>query len=525
MEHYLNSITYNSGILSQYQDGTASIYSQGAGEQTIWGNTVTPNTGAGHSAIAEYTNDYRDGANYFDGNRWDSIGYQNTASGSTDDLQNNVQCSKYTAPSYIAGNVYTMDIFIDNIRGTRSVKMALYSNAGSLLAQTGVFSVGPSRGTYEAGLTTYPTIAVGTTYILCSFSNGGGNLPVYYATGKSGDQITDTTATWPTPNATLTSSSTGTHLYAFQLNGTCDGTAKVDDPSLSRWPGNNSPASTYRGYPCWRQPARDEAGNLSPIYVWNNYFSDNNALIPGKFFTSNVSVCRDKGVTAPCTPLYDTAHVKAERDLYYAAQNTVQSNSTTPFAGSTGIGIGTLANRPTTCTPTTSTLAADSGKGGVGYWATDQGSWNSSGVTYAVGGSGSYSQGVLYTCTATNTWSVNYTPYNYPHPRVSSTEFLAFTVQPVNTTSGATMTSFTVRACSAAGFPSCSVDTSKTDTISLTVTGCGSVASGTTSHAMSSGVYSFNAVVMTGNATGCTFQVTGTGYASGLSSSFNVAGN
>jgi hypothetical protein len=43
----------------------------------------------------------------------------------------------------------------------------------------------------------------------------------------------------------------------------------------------------------------------------------------------------------------------------------------------------------------------------VGYWATDQGSWNQS---------GSGGQGVLYTCTATNVWALTYTPYTYPHP-------------------------------------------------------------------------------------------------------------
>jgi len=75
----------------------------------------------------------------------------------------------------------------------------------------------------------------------------------------------------------------------------------------------------------------------------------------------------------------------------------LQTNSTTPFNGTAtiGFGHGTLANRPTTCTT------------GVGYWATDQGNWNQS---------GSGGQGQLYVCTATNTWTLSYTPYTYPHP-------------------------------------------------------------------------------------------------------------
>jgi hypothetical protein len=73
---------------------------------------------------------------------------------------------------------------------------------------------------------------------------------------------------------------------------------------------------------------------------------------------------------------------------------------TAAFSGASGVGSGTLANRPSTCTT------------GVGYWATDQGSWNQS---------GSGGQGELFVCTATNTWSLYYTPYAYPHPLVQAT--------------------------------------------------------------------------------------------------------
>ena len=44
---------------------------------------------------------------------------------------------------------------------------------------------------------------------------------------------------------------------------------------------------------------------------------------------------------------------------------------------------------------------------GAGYWKTDEGEWNSSSSGY---------DGRLYKCTAENTWSMNYTPYTYPHP-------------------------------------------------------------------------------------------------------------
>jgi hypothetical protein len=94
----------------------------------------------------------------------------------------------------------------------------------------------------------------------------------------------------------------------------------------------------------------------------------------------------------------DTARVIQNRDYYQeTAGQAAQTSATSPFDGTTtiGMGHGTLARRPTTCTT------------GVGYWATDQGNWDS------VGGG---VQGELFVCSATNTWTLDYTPYCYPHP-------------------------------------------------------------------------------------------------------------
>jgi hypothetical protein len=101
---------------------------------------------------------------------------------------------------------------------------------------------------------------------------------------------------------------------------------------------------------------------LAPIYQWN-----------------------DTG--RPNYPMgSNSGKVIANRD-YYPQASGVQTSPTSPFNGTSGTGWGTLANRPTTCTP------------GVGYFATDQGS-----------------QGELFACGATNTWALYYTPYTYPHP-------------------------------------------------------------------------------------------------------------
>jgi hypothetical protein len=93
----------------------------------------------------------------------------------------------------------------------------------------------------------------------------------------------------------------------------------------------------------------------------------------------------------------------ANRDFYVNSHNqSAQVSPTSPFTGSPstgpGTGYGTFANAPPTCTA------------GVAYWATDQGNWNQS---------GSGGQGQLYLCTATNTWTLSYTPYTYPHPLIA----------------------------------------------------------------------------------------------------------
>lgn len=171
--------------------------------------------------------------------------------------------------------------------------------------------------------------------------------------------------------------------------GQCDGTKTRD--------GNTSPTATYRGWPCIAQIGRMEVGGtpvwgkLAPAAVFRNYNAATGAKI-------------DAAPSHPWgSPNYGTTHLVANRDYYNAVSKDEQTSSSSPFNGTTGIGHGTLANRPSTCTHTTAP-DLDEG-GGVMYWATDQGSWNANGE-----------DGVLYRCSTTNTWTVHYTPYTYPHP-------------------------------------------------------------------------------------------------------------
>ena len=198
-----------------------------------------------------------------------------------------------------------------------------------------------------------------------------------------------------TPLGTTVSSSAITLLHhrsnpdAPGVYGICDGTKSAD--------GNTSPSSVNFGYPCLAQPGRMEVGGtprwgkLSPIAAFLNRNSKDGSkvdLVTG---------------SSGGPPDYYATHLVANRDYYNAVSASPQISPTSPFNGTTGIGHGTLANRPTTCTHTTAP-DGDQG-GGVMYWATDQGSWNRNGPS-----------GVLYRCSAANTWTVHYTPYTYPHP-------------------------------------------------------------------------------------------------------------
>jgi hypothetical protein len=201
-------------------------------------------------------------------------------------------------------------------------------------------------------------------------------------------------------------------------------------------------------------------GDLLPVYSWNNTNTSNGAKVDG---------VNEAGTT----------YIKDNRDYFNAVSASAQSSPTSPFNGTVGMGFGTVANRPTTCThsnPTNPTRSPeDDGKGGVGYFATDAGAghvrltWTAStdnvGVTgykiyrnssligtsatnsytddtaspstsynytvsaYDAAGNESAQSsskavtttvmsglGILYRCGTTNDWVTHYAPYTYPHP-------------------------------------------------------------------------------------------------------------
>lgn len=128
-----------------------------------------------------------------------------------------------------------------------------------------------------------------------------------------------------------------------------------------------------------------------PFYSWMNFHSS--ATWPIEKGDSQISGggCN---VAGKCGTSYSAiTQIADNRDFYsYNAS----------FDGSSGVGCGTLASRPGTCTA------------GVGYWATNQ---SCSDLTGMIGAHPTEPiSGTLYRCTSTNTWTAYYTPYTYPHP-------------------------------------------------------------------------------------------------------------
>ncbi len=125
-------------------------------------------------------------------------------------------------------------------------------------------------------------------------------------------------------------------------------------------------------YPAHDQLGRGMNQTLEPLYLWNN-------TINGKWYETKVS--------GPETDPEKRAIIQYGAE--FTGQDIVQRNRdyyeyTENFDGTKGVGVGTLSERPVTCTA------------GVGYFATDQ--------------------NTLYKATADNTWTAGYTPYVYPHP-------------------------------------------------------------------------------------------------------------
>lgn len=138
-------------------------------------------------------------------------------------------------------------------------------------------------------------------------------------------------------------------------------------------------------------------------YYWNNYTST------GMFSHGSLTNVQDTwhldgANNDPLTIVENQSHWVQRSSTFDGSVATIGSCGQYGQADctSSGVGCGTLANRPASCTT------------GVAYWATDQSCSelsDMSGIAPSVPISG-----VLFRCASTNTWEPYYTPYPYPHP-------------------------------------------------------------------------------------------------------------
>ena len=99
-----------------------------------------------------------------------------------------------------------------------------------------------------------------------------------------------------------------------------------------------------------------------------------------------------------------TSSIVLNRDYYNEVAGGQQTSSTSPFNGTSGVGWGTLANRPTSGVGGTDITGVTTNPPGTAYWATDVASVN-----------GSTEKGALYVWRG-SAWVLYYQPYTYPHP-------------------------------------------------------------------------------------------------------------
>jgi len=205
------------------------------------------------------------------------------------------------------------------------------------------------------------------------------------------------------------------HGYALCSAGNCTGNISVAQASVSGYnntfPLRSVPDANHITYSLSVNPGGSPASNgivtkvpwgSSPnnqvtdgCYEWLNSDGSQNLVFGGSYYhngTNNTGSIREATV--------------GKNGHYYNYGGTPQTGVSTPFTGTpainNGVGVGTLAQMPNTCTV------------GVAYWALGDGNWNQSGGALGFGG---YSgQGRLYKCTSPDNFTLYYTPYTNPHP-------------------------------------------------------------------------------------------------------------
>jgi hypothetical protein len=232
--------------------------------------------------------------------------------------------------------------------------------------------------------------------VTVTFASGGSSGPY---SNSGGSYQTFSGANQPEYNGTFLTFPSGDSAITFQVSGSpaspATGTIVMASPF-------DTPVAGYTGgYRCLDQAGAGKSimysgngpqlpPNISPIA------SGQSALEPILVWGNTLN-----GAQADIN-LQGVPVVQLNRDVYNENDSCAGSSCTG------GIGRGT--SLPSFCTPTPT-------NSGPYFFDTDAGTWNSPGVNGTQDTADA--NGVLYKCSAPNTWTVFYTPFAYPHPVVS----------------------------------------------------------------------------------------------------------
>jgi hypothetical protein len=287
--------------------------------------------------------------------------------------------------------------------GCYSIDGGLRGGTGMFFNNTAILSNG-AWGTVWISLNTYRNVFSANPWGAC-----GGSAPwdkndgvVYYtgkvgATSNGGLTLTDSSKNWITnqfiPLGDPYSVYNVTQGSWGEIESNTSNTITVTGPIPESSPYGFNVGDTYqilRAQYCIDQVGRGQGSYLSG---WTPS--------PAGYPNQALDPVYQWGDTATGGPVYypmnsNTAKVIPYRDFFVEADG-VQTSPSAPFScnGSTGgVGWGTMANRPSSCSG-----ACASSTPGCGYWASD-----------ANGGVGQ-----LYVWKS-GAWAPYYAPYTYPHP-------------------------------------------------------------------------------------------------------------
>jgi hypothetical protein len=205
-----------------------------------------------------------------------------------------------------------------------------------------------------------------------------------------GNRWTSTNPYWATVELR---GGTGTVFDNYVANDAATWFILTEYGSDALWPNFKKVYQTPTYYPVDDQIGVGEdpkAAGSDPMYLWNNTGGSGRSLSITFKAVPAAAIAQYTNETGKVASTYAMTNIiAADRDYFI--------DSAKPFDGSSGVGIGTKAQM----------LAITAAKTNVGFWVTDEGSWN---TTLPANTSGR-----LYTWNG-RAWMLKYTPLTYPHP-------------------------------------------------------------------------------------------------------------